>query len=104
MDDALYAYAVSLAICQLDLAKAEIPPSCARYREGALLTAYERGNYKALHGTHDEVQACVSGFYKDGRSWTTLSNIHRDGREICRAARYDIDRGIFHISSINCPC
>lgn len=94
VDDALYAHAVSIAICHLDVARAEVPPSCDRYSQASLTAAYHRGDYKALRGTTGEVQDCVEDLFKDGRSWTTLSSLLQDGRSICRAARYDIERGI----------
>jgi hypothetical protein len=91
--DYTYSYALSLAMCDLGVARQKIPESCTLFQESTLLGLSTRDKRKGIHVSHEQIQACVSSLYLDNNSWTSFSNNKGKATLFCQASRIDIQKG-----------
>lgn len=89
--DHINSYAASLAICDLEAARAPIPKSCEPFRDTALIAA-GRGGGGMLHVSHDQIGLCMNGLVSDQSSWTSWNSNRDRAMIICRASRIDIEK------------
>lgn len=98
-------FAASLAICDLERAKFEIPRTCNKFREPVLgkLSALPS---RELHVTTLEIEDCIKGLGRSDSAWTTWLSYRHQALGFCEAARVDHDKGVlsFVPSTLNVPC
>jgi hypothetical protein len=90
--DHINSYAASLAICDLEAARASIPESCEPFRDTALLAVAGRGGVGGLHLSHDQIGLCMNGLVSDQSSWTSWNSNRDRAMIICRASRIDVEK------------
>lgn len=84
-------FAASLAMCDMERARFEIPISCQAFRSNALEDAM-RGNGK-LEVTQGDVSSCLHALGKDHSHWSTWLSYRDTSLLLCRGANVDTGKG-----------
>ncbi|KAI0394217.1 hypothetical protein F5Y17DRAFT_428716 [Xylariaceae sp. FL0594] len=89
--DFVDSYAASLAICDLERGRFQIPDECIKFREPTLsqLSLQEAVH---LHVTSTEIDACLSGLGASDSAWNTWVSYRHKALRFCEAARADNDK------------
>jgi hypothetical protein len=90
-------FAASLAMCDMERARFDIPGACTPFRSSALHKAI-RGN-GILLVSPEQVSACLEALGQDHSHWMTWLSYRDKALLFCRGARVDIDKGILIVSS-----
>ena len=90
--DFVDSYAASLAICDLERGRFEIPRECAKFQEAAL-SQLPLQNAAYLHVSSSEIDACLSGLGASDSAWNTWVSYRHKALRFCEAARADNDKG-----------
>lgn len=91
--DYTYSYALSLAMCDLSVARQTIPYSCRHFQDSTLVGLSTKDRKQEMHVTHEQIQACVSSLYLDNNSWTSFTSNKGKATLLCQASRIDIQKG-----------
>ncbi|KAI3321179.1 hypothetical protein HD806DRAFT_198165 [Xylariaceae sp. AK1471] len=89
--DFVDSYAASLAICDLERGRFEIPPECAKFQE-ATLGQLPVQSAAHLHVTSAEIDGCLSGLGASDSAWNTWVSYRHKALRFCEAARADNDK------------
>lgn len=84
-------FAASLAMCDMDRARFDIPDACRPFKSHALETAL-RTNGK-LDVTADDVSYCLQGLGQDHSHWSTWLSYRDTSLLLCRGASVDVEKG-----------
>jgi hypothetical protein len=90
--DFVDSYAASLAICDLERGRFQIPTECTKFREPTL-SQLALQDTAHLHVTSSEVDACLSGLGASDSAWNTWISYRHKALRFCEAARADNDKG-----------
>lgn len=88
-----YSYALSLAVCDLTVAKKDIDTTCDFFREPYLkqLPVHDQG--KPLQVSKAHIEGCMSALTKDGVGWTSFNGNKEPAFTICQASRESMEKG-----------
>ncbi|KAI1111682.1 hypothetical protein F5Y14DRAFT_303933 [Nemania sp. NC0429] len=89
--DFVDSYAASLAICDLERGRFEIPTECAKLREPTLSQLPIQKTAR-LHVTSGEIDSCLSGLGASDSAWNTWVSYRHKALRFCEAARADNDK------------
>ncbi|TLD03964.1 hypothetical protein PgNI_11400 [Pyricularia grisea] len=89
--DFVEAYAVSLAICDLERGDFHIPSECSPFREPALIKVSAQRDF-SLHVSSSQIQACISGLKSPDSAWGTYISYRHKALQFCEAARADQEK------------
>jgi hypothetical protein len=89
-------FAASLAICDLERGKFDIPYACTPFTSTVMHRAARDGHEK-LEVTPDEVGWCLEALGQDHSHWNTWLSYRDKALLFCRAARFDIDKGTSYL-------
>jgi hypothetical protein len=87
-------FITGLTLCVLARGEFVISDSCAPFTASALLRAHQEGKRK-LDVSKEQNDACVAALSRDASQWTTWLSQQREALTICRAVRFDIEKGKF---------
>lgn len=93
--DFVDAYAASLAICDLERGRFEIPKECTPFREPVLSHLTPQTKYQ-LHVSSDEIGNCLSALGASDSAWNTWVSYRHKALRFCEAARADNEKGIYN--------
>lgn len=93
-----YSYALSLAVCDLTVAKKSIDTSCDMFREDSLLRLPPPGHGMSVQISRHHIEGCMSSLTKDGIGWTSFNGNKVSAFTICQASREPMERGIIQSS------
>lgn len=96
--DFVEAYAVSLAICDLERGDFHIPSECSPFREPALIKVSAQRDF-SLHVSSSQIQACISGLKSPDSAWGTYISYRHKALQFCEAARADQEKSRFTFMS-----
>lgn len=90
--DFVDSYAASMAICDLERGRFNIPRACERFREPVLgqLPLSDRAQ---LHVTSREIDRCLSGLAAENSAWSTWVSYRHKALRFCEAAMADQEKG-----------
>lgn len=94
--DFVDSYAASLAICDLERGRFDIPSECTKFREPALsqiALGSEPGSATQLHVTSDEIGSCLSALATSDAAWSTWVSYRHKALRFCEAARVEREKG-----------
>lgn len=93
--DFVDAYAASLAICDLERGRFEIPNECAPFREPVLshLTPQLKTQ---LHVSSQEIGNCLSALGASDSAWNTWISYRHKALRFCEAARVDNEKSMYN--------
>jgi hypothetical protein len=86
--DFIDSYAASLAICDLERGRFNIPGACTKFQEFTL-SRLPTQNMPHLHVTSREIEDCLTGLGQSDSSWNTWVSYRHKARGFCEAARAD---------------
>ncbi|KAK8068754.1 hypothetical protein PG994_005370 [Apiospora phragmitis] len=89
--DFVDAYAASLAICDLERGRFNIPSACDPFRESTL-TQLALQNTIKLHATSKQIDNCLSGLGASDSAWNTWISYRHKALRFCEAARADNEK------------
>ncbi|KAK7932642.1 hypothetical protein PG985_003354 [Apiospora marii] len=89
--DFVDAYAASLAICDLERGRFNIPAACDPFRESTLTQLAMQHTIK-LHATSRQIDDCLSGLGASDSSWNTWISYRHKALRFCEAARADNEK------------
>lgn len=87
-------FAASLALCDMERAKFDVPRGCAPFRSSAMEDAI-RGTGKLLASGKD-VERCLAGLALDHSHWNTWLSYRDTSLLLCRGASVDSGKGDAH--------
>lgn len=90
--DFIDSYAASMAICDLERGRFDIPRTCDKFREPALVKL-PLTDAAQLHVTSREIDLCLSGLAGENSAWSTWVSYRHKALRFCEAARVDQERG-----------
>jgi hypothetical protein len=88
-------FAASLAICDLERGRFIIPHACSPFTGSAMYRVARDGKGK-LQVSPEQVGGCLEALGQDHSHWNTWLSYRDKALLFCRAARYDIDKGILN--------
>jgi len=91
-------FAAGLAICDLERGGFVIPPACTPFTSSALVQATHDKKGK-LQVSTDQVGSCLGALGQDHSHWMTWLSYRDKALLFCRAARFDIDKGISYLAN-----
>ena len=107
LDEVKSEYAVRLAVCELNGAKANIPRECAgfipssyacgKFRFRSLFTRQESRSHDELcypEAAGSQVRQCLQALESRPQWWTSYSNAKQNAVVMCQASRDAIERGM----------
>lgn len=86
-------FAASLAICDLERGRFIIPHACSAFMSSSLYRIARDGKGK-LQVSPGQVGQCLEALGQDHSHWNTWLSYRDKALLFCRAARFDIDKGI----------
>ena len=86
-------FAASLAICDLERGRFAVPHACNPFMSSTLYQIASDGNGK-LQVSPEQVGRCLEALGQDHSHWNTWLSYRDKALLFCRAARFDIDKGI----------
>lgn len=86
--DFVDAYAASLAICDLERGRFNIPAACDPFRESTLTQLAMQQTIK-FHVTSRQIDDCLSGLGASDSAWNTWISYRHKALRFCEAARAD---------------
>ncbi|KAK3342794.1 hypothetical protein B0H65DRAFT_549978 [Neurospora tetraspora] len=89
--DFVDSYAASLAICDLERGRFNIPAQCAKFREPALSQIAIRDQAQ-LHVSSYEIDHCLSALKSSDAAWNTWISYRHKALRFCEAARADNEK------------
>ncbi|EAA28446.1 hypothetical protein GE21DRAFT_9278 [Neurospora crassa] len=89
--DFVDSYAASLAICDLERGRFNIPAQCAKFREPALSQIAIRDQAQ-LHVSSHEIDHCLSAMKSSDAAWNTWISYRHKALRFCEAARADNEK------------
>ncbi|CCC06625.1 unnamed protein product [Sordaria macrospora k-hell] len=89
--DFVDSYAASLAICDLERGRFNIPAQCAKFREPALSQIAIRDKAQ-LHVSSHEIDHCLSAMKSSDAAWNTWISYRHKALRFCEAARADNEK------------
>ncbi|KAK8084267.1 hypothetical protein PG997_005538 [Apiospora hydei] len=89
--DFVDAYAASLAICDLERGRFNIPMACEPFQESTL-TQLALQNTIQLHATSKQIDDCLSGLGASDSAWNTWISYRHKALRFCEAARADNEK------------
>ncbi|KAK3948069.1 hypothetical protein QBC32DRAFT_67294 [Pseudoneurospora amorphoporcata] len=89
--DFVDSYAASLAICDLERGRFNIPAQCAKFREPALSQIAIRDQAQ-LHVSSHEIDHCLSALKSSDAAWNTWISYRHKALRFCEAARADNEK------------
>lgn len=90
--DFVDSYAASMAICDLERGRFDIPRACERFRE-PVLVQLPHSDQAQLHVTAHEIDSCLSGLAAENSAWSTWVSYRHKALRFCEAARADQEKG-----------
>ena len=90
--DFVDAFAASMAICDLERGSFDIPSTCDKFRETALVELTTDTEAR-LHVASREIDVCLSGLADSNAAWNTWISYRHKALRFCEAARVDQDKG-----------
>lgn len=90
--DFVDSYAASMAICDLERGRFDIPQSCDKFRE-PVLAQLPLVDAAQLHVTSREIDLCLSGLAGENSAWATWVSYRHKALRFCEAARVDQEKG-----------
>jgi hypothetical protein len=88
-------FSASLAICDLERGKFIIPQACDPFTSSTLYRIARDGKGK-LQVSVEQVGACLEALGQNHSHWNTWLSYRDKALLFCRAARFDIDKGILN--------
>lgn len=85
-------FAASLAICDLERGRFNIPHACSSFMSSTLYRIAHDGNSK-LQVSPEQVGECLEALGQDHSHWNTWLSYRDKALLFCRAARFEIDKG-----------
>jgi hypothetical protein len=85
-------FITGLTLCVLARGEFVISESCSPFSASALLRAHQQGK-RHLEFSKEQNDACVAALSKDASQWATWLSHQREALTICRAVRFDIEKG-----------
>ncbi|KAK7744241.1 hypothetical protein SLS53_003762 [Cytospora paraplurivora] len=89
--DFVDSYAASMAICDLERGRFDIPRACERFRE-PVLVQLPHSDQAQLHVTAHEIDNCLSGLAAENSAWSTWVSYRHKALRFCEAARADQEK------------
>ncbi|ROW13508.1 hypothetical protein VPNG_04426 [Cytospora leucostoma] len=89
--DFVDSYAASMAICDLERGRFDIPSACERFRE-PVLVQLPHSDQAQLHVTAHEIDNCLSGLASENSAWSTWVSYRHKALRFCEAARADQEK------------
>ncbi|KUI69619.1 Nuclear fusion protein KAR5 [Cytospora mali] len=89
--DFVDSYAASMAICDLERGRFNIPRACEKFRE-PVLGQLPLGDQAQLHVTSHEIDQCLSGLATENSAWSTWVSYRHKALRFCEAARADQEK------------
>ncbi|KAF3761484.1 hypothetical protein M406DRAFT_265687 [Cryphonectria parasitica EP155] len=89
--DFVDAYAASMAICDLERGRFNIPDTCVKFREPTLLHL-PLGEKASLHVTSADIDSCLEGLGLENSAWSTWVSYRHKALMFCEAARADQEK------------
>lgn len=90
-------FAATLAICDLERGRFIIPHACSPFMSSTLYRVAHEGKGK-LQVSTEQVGECLEALGQDHSHWNTWLSYRDKALLFCRAARFDIDKGISKLS------
>lgn len=90
--DFVDAYAASMAICDLERGRFNIPTACEKFCEPTL-TQLSLDDESHLHVSTREIDLCISGLGQENSAWSTWISYRHKALRFCEAARADQEKG-----------
>ena len=84
-------FAASLALCDMERAKFDVPSACAPFRRSAIEDAIrDSGKLKAAE---KDIERCLAGLGQDHSHWSTWLSYRDTSLLLCRGASIDSGKG-----------
>ncbi|ROW03518.1 hypothetical protein VSDG_01360 [Cytospora chrysosperma] len=89
--DFVDSYAASMAICDLERGRFDIPRACEQFRE-PVLGQLPLSDKAQLHVTSHEIDRCLSGLAAENSAWSTWVSYRHKALRFCEAAMADQEK------------
>lgn len=83
------AYAISLALCDMERGSIPAPATCAQFEEDALVKLSMYTDEPRLHVATSEIRLCLAGLSETDTAWATWMSYSKHALDFCEAARSD---------------
>ena len=90
-DDTRSIYAAQLAVCEIQSANSNVPPSCEILATNRKMGILRKSGVSVVPKT--QLSHCLQSLESRPQWWTSYSNSRQNAVVICQAARTDIEKG-----------
>lgn len=91
IEDTRSIYAAKLAVCEIQSADTDVPPSCQTLTSTRKTGLFKKAGAQPVTKSH--LSHCLQALETRPQWWTSYSNNRQNAVVICQAARADIERG-----------